>query len=244
MSLPQKNGGTSRKKPSPFVSQRLNRKAVFIKRENKETIAAHIEFLIETAFLQKFDRNGYYNSCSGNLRLWATFVVACLVSGMALVFAGLAYGLCLHFGAAVLEVKFDFISLSAAAFVFTGFWIGLFWQEKSRIYSKWEYLAILYNDVIGRPVTSRDMYSERDILRIALAMDILKLEMWAHSSFDSVFKEILADAIHADLKLDKATAEEEVRHLCTTGIDRKRADKYLLDYQMFVASVIRNTKAA
>ncbi|MBK9039135.1 MAG: hypothetical protein IPL83_08235 [Bdellovibrionales bacterium] len=57
-------------------------------------------------------------------------------------------------------------------------------------------LAGLYNEIIKTEPSVRGKgHDKRMVMEIALALDILKLEMWGHSSYREIFQSILIDGI-------------------------------------------------
>lgn len=80
---------------------------------------------------------------------------------------------------------------------FLGFSSLLFWREKTSHYDKWKYLATLYNSYVTTPVTSDpSLQNNREILISSLALDLIDLDMWAHYSFRTFFKNILIKSMN------------------------------------------------
>lgn len=67
-----------------------------------------------------------------------------------------------------------------------------YWNMSTMFNKKWSYCADLYNKILTVPKSDSD---QRDLLRNALAIDILTLDLWAHRSFSALFTAELLKAI-------------------------------------------------
>lgn len=76
--------------------------------------------------------------------------------------------------------------------MYGGIFAGLFYSERTSYYQKWGYLANLYNEVLkAKPpyffrYDDNDIHSYRQSMCVALAIDIVQMEMWSHPSFKDV----------------------------------------------------------
>lgn len=67
-----------------------------------------------------------------------------------------------------------------------------YWNMSTMFNKKWSYCADLYNKILAVPKSNHE---QRELLRNALAIDILTLDLWAHRSFSALFAEELLKAI-------------------------------------------------
>ena len=75
-------------------------------------------------------------------------------------------------------------------FYFFGSVSVLFWNMTNLYNRKWQYCCGLYNDILKEKFGTK-----RDALRNALALDLLKLDFWAHASFKELFVKELERSI-------------------------------------------------
>jgi hypothetical protein len=206
--------------------------AVVIRRDLRNGIGETLDYLFETQVLHKRSRYGYFNSTAGNRRIWPALLIAIEIyvcTGAVATFALLS--LLPIKNLIALNYSIELEQILAGALVFVGTWLGLFWQEKRHLYSKWQYLAGLYNTVIQAGHSGEKLYCTRDVARVALSVDILELEMWAHKSFREEFRSTLADAIEKAHLAEPHVAEALNSKLTTNGIRKKVAAEYLASYQ-------------
>ena len=98
--------------------------------------------------------------------------------------------------------------------------VVIYWNLWKDFHSKWEYACSLYNSVIS----STDEKIQKS-LRIALAIDLLTLDLWAHRSFAEFFWIVLTNA------LKELGHESELLRLSRGEMTEDQAMKYLEEYQ-------------
>ncbi|MBL7670299.1 MAG: hypothetical protein JNM39_07415 [Bdellovibrionaceae bacterium] len=76
--------------------------------------------------------------------------------------------------------------------VLTGSITVAYWNMSTMFNKKWSYCADLYNKILSVPKSDLE---QRELLRNALAIDILTLDLWAHRSFSALFAVELLKAI-------------------------------------------------
>lgn len=145
-----------------------------------------ISFLVEAILLLKVSFFGYWNGVNMNLRFFGVI----LISGI--------------WTLPVLFLHFKFTNYITHAVVLTSYaaiFATIFWQERSSYYSKWSYLANLYNEVLkAKPhlpknaLLKTEYHSYRRSLDVALAMDIVQMEMWSHDSYEQLVVKSLKEA--------------------------------------------------
>ena len=93
------------------------------------------------------------------------------------------------------QFVFDPVRMGKVIFYFTGSVSVLFWNMTNLYNRKWEYCCNLYNDILKIKIdTDKESKGSepdrrKDILNNTLAIDLLKLDFWAHSSFWEVFSQ-------------------------------------------------------
>jgi hypothetical protein len=179
---------------------------------------------IERWVLLKRSPLGYWNNVNVNLRFLGSLIISATVT-----FVVVAADL-LEIGSSKWSVLSTFSAIFAA----------IFWQERTAFYEKWKYLAELYNEVlkckpyvIGVEAVSSDVYSCRESLKIALAMDIVQMEMWSHSSFRSVFESCMIEAVKG-LSAVKNRDEEFYIKLISGQMTKKDVLNTLSKYQSLI----------
>lgn len=90
--------------------------------------------------------------------------------------------------------KVNLGSLFNFGVVFTGSVSVAYWNMSTMFNKKWNYCADLYNKIIAIPNSTID-HQQRALLRNALAIDLLVLDLWAHRSFSVLFETELMTAI-------------------------------------------------
>lgn len=137
---------------------------------------------IDLLFL-RWEIFGYRN----NVGVLARFFQAALI-------ATIAYLFCYFIGKIICLGGTSLIAIWGAVFAF----IALL--EVGSYYQKWRYLADLFNDVIKIDPEvfwkrGKRNYSKREHLAACLASDIIRMEMWNHSSFFPFLKITLEKAV-------------------------------------------------
>ena len=192
---------------------------------------------IEVNLLMKTSDNGYWDNPVANLRLITTFWLAIRV--YFLVFGLVAFIISLA-PEVFIKKEVDVLSLvNTSVFSFFAFWFGMFWREKAHIHNKWAYLAGLYNEIIKTEPSVRGKgYDKRMVMEIALALDILKLEMWGHSSYREIFQSILIDGIkYTTMPVSATPVRLSIADESGFGISKAEAEAILIKYQH---GVLRN----
>lgn len=69
--------------------------------------------------------------------------------------------------------------------------ISTFILERTHLHKKWEYLADLYNLILQVDIKEKDKYQ---IMRTALVLDAIQMEMWSHRSYKKIFESVLLDS--------------------------------------------------
>ncbi len=191
--------------------------------------------VFEVAILGKHEMCGYRNRVYANLRFIASLQFTAILLLIFLLF--MLPFLCIFVDKISKMKPDDLISIWMGTIItFGSICGGVFWKEKTSIHSKWQYLAGLYNEVIKTPHTIDEKdYRKREILEIALSIDILKMDMWAHESFGVVFKDCLEAAIRF-YAVPSSSGEFMICHLSDTGISRYNANAYLSRYHSHLLS--------
>lgn len=147
---------------------------------------------VEVVLLQKISLFGYWNNVNMNLRF----------AGIAVVSLNGTMVIMLLTGENVLPLSTSHPVSTSTITAFGAIFATVFWQERSAYYSKWSYLANLYNEVLkAKPsmpqnALTAEYHSYRKSLDIALAMDIIQMEMWSHPSYEPIVTQALKDAYH------------------------------------------------
>lgn len=184
-----------------------------------------ISEIIERWFFLKRSVFGYWNSNSMNKRfIGSIFISALLTLFISNYFLKLNDQLC--------ENKLQQLATFAAIFS------TLFWNERASYYSKWIYLANLYNEVIkekpfvlGSETDDTVIYSYKDSLTIALALDIVQMEMWSHDSFKDIIESCLIDAFKF---IEKVEISKSELFILTNNMTKKSVINLLLEYQEYI----------
>lgn len=212
-----------------FVPDRV-KKPVFIKpelappfRNNKQAYFWHC---FEVVYLFKNDISGYKNRVSGNRRIIAAVVVTSLTSAPVLL---LGLSIVLKYGLGPNLNAFGFVAPLILAFF--GTIGGIFLKEKNSLYEKWKYLASLYNEVLKvEPSKNKDSYKKRELLEVALALDLLEMEMWSHDSFWESFRDTMESAIISFDDGDLSSKKWIIARLSSEGLSKNDAYVFLEAY--------------
>lgn len=172
----------------------------------------------ETFILGKCEATGHWNNISGALRGLAAFWQT--VIAIAVLFVISWYLSKCHFFAFTNLGDEAAIGLLALA---SGIFGATFYNERSSIHSKWQYLSNLFNQAI-----ENEHKEIRDHMFSCLAHDILVMEMWGHKTFRMTFKEALKNAIELLLPPEKATSE--LQSIAEIGIPYSRALELIEEY--------------
>lgn len=191
--------------------------------ENK---LAWLNELIEVVYLGKNSYAGYKNNVKGNLRIFAALQVTTITALIVLI----PTFYFLKDGISAMDPK-DFVTLIITLIgSYCAAVGGIFLKEKNSLYEKWKYLADLYNEILKiDPETKVNRYEKRNLLKVALAMDILAMEMWSHESYCNLFHSCLKDAIRSHAP--KLSAEYMIDHLESAPITKNEVKAYLETYQ-------------
>lgn len=177
----------------------------------------------EVWLLARISVFGYWNCVNMNLR----FIGILLLSFI--------WGSPILFFRYVLEMK----SLSASMYFATvgAIFTTLFWQERNSFYQKWKYLADLYNEIlkakpsIVNPEGSNfDYFSYRNGLTVALAIDIVQMEMWSHVSYKDIVEAELRAALDEKRTVKFRTRKDFLNE--ANKLTKEQAVKILNEYQI------------
>lgn len=183
---------------------------------NNFSIFAALSEIIERYVFMKRSWAGYWNNVNANLR----FISAFWFSGWITAVTFFILYVC---------VKQESVSLFFTKYALTGLkifgtvFVAYYWNDRSAYYNKWKYLADLYNDYLKSPpyiphqVYRSTVFSYRNSLKHALAMDIIEMEMWSHRSYRDFLYEILRDALIAEEPSLKTISKDELLRcrICT-----------------------------
>lgn len=192
---------------------------------------------LECFFLFQFEFSGYYNRINGKLRIfsaaiqtfWASVALVILIS-----FIKFAFHKDHEFSMTVDKLEIEKI-LGIAGLIALIFGAN-FIREMKDIHSKFDYLAKLFNDIVKiKPLEplSLNEYNQREHLLTCLAHDILTMNMWAHSSFRAVFKEVIEKAVIYECRNELHLLETRLINIAKDGITHSRAKTLIEDYLEF-----------
>lgn len=95
-----------------------------------------------------------------------------------------------------------------------------YWNMSSMFNKKWSYCADLYNQIL-----KTTDYNDRAFLRNSLAIDLLTLDLWAHRSFSTLFKdELLLAAKHC---FTPETLDRETKRILSGKYSESEAARLL-----------------
>lgn len=72
---------------------------------------------------------------------------------------------------------------------------GVHWHHRRVYASQWKYCADLYNEIIKIVVDNYKNEKIKNRLILALCIDLIDLDMWAHKSFSEMFKNEIFESI-------------------------------------------------
>ena len=172
-------------KKYPTVATRKE-ETVLVIDEKHLGLPAIFSALVEYGILNRYSFFGYKNSVRSNAKLCASFLTSSLILILFFVLFALLSGsdIC------------PLVSTKEIILGWGGFLVSSFTIERKILYDKWQYLASLYNNIIGKPTNA----PERNALNIALAIDLLDMEMWSHRSFRDFFYDTMIEAVEFDMK--------------------------------------------
>lgn len=192
----------------PLRSKPPNAELVYVRDDREEGFSGLIKWVVEYLLLCRFDQLGYKNGLSGSLRVFSSAIISFYAFS-------LFYLLQLFIGKAT--DGYDAIVFSVGVFGV------VFWRERTSLYSKWRYLAHLYNESL-----KADCELSSDILTTALAIDILDIDMWAHRSFRRVFYQTVKASFNdsgiqrdVDEFLRTGVKRQEVRDVLSSALSNK-----------------------
>lgn len=171
-----------------------------------KSFAKRLSLFVEMWVLGRISFFGYWNNVNMNLRLVGILLISTFSTFPFL------------YGKYVLKI--GWITWPIIFTILGGVFTNFFWQERSSYYQKWKYLADLYNDVlkaspqIAIPEDSEfDYHSYRESLNIALAIDIIQMEMWSHDSYKDIVAAELKNAMDEKENLSEENFYSDVRKL-------------------------------
>ncbi len=160
-----------------------------------------LESFFEMVVLGHIESFGYFNKIGPKRRVLA----ALLQTLWSMMFLGLAT-LCFHKfwnnscecdRSIDLEGYIGFAALLAAIFG------ANFVRESRDVYSKFDYLAGVFNSIIqldaNKEILEYNNANKREHLLGCLAHDLITMNMWAHRSFTGIFNEVIKKAVILDL---------------------------------------------
>lgn len=221
------------KTPKEFSDSNLK----FIKlteyNKDKHWFVVFIEYVI----LFQIEFSGYYNKINGKRRIFAAIAQTLWASG-ALVFLvptirfilGQRHEFSWEFSDSEIEKILGIGGLIALVFG------ANFIREMKDIHNKFDYLAKLFNEIVKlKPLDKLSLteYNQREHLLACLAHDILTMNMWAHSSFRSVFKEVIEKAMIYESRNELHLLETRLINIAKDGITHSKAKKLIEDYLEF-----------
>lgn len=178
----------------------------------------------ERLFLGRLERCGYGNNAKGSRKMLAALIQSTW-SILALYLLGRIFfpNVSIEHDEAVVSV----LGVSAAIYA------GCLVNERAGHYSKWNYLASLFNDI------SKERTLDKSVIHRmgCLGQDILTMEMWNHYSFNPVFQEVLILSLLNQSSYDKTAASLELSKIYQQGITFNEA-KALLSKLIFDSSVV------
>lgn len=178
----------------------------------------------ERLFLGRFERCGYGNSAKGSRKMLAAFIQT-FWSILGMYLLGRIFFPCV-------SIVHDEAAVSALG-VSAAIYAGCLVNERAGHYSKWNYIASLFNDI------SKERTLDKSVIHRmgCLGQDILTMEMWNHYSFNPVFQEILMLSLLNQNSYDTSVASLELSKIYQQGITFKEA-KRLLSKLIFDSSIV------
>ncbi len=185
-----------------------------------------LEKFIEVVLLGQFELAGYYNRVSAKLRffsaliqtIWATFFLVMLVKAVRQI--------------GYTNLDDPLLNSVALCALISAIFGATYLREMKDIHNKWDYLARTFNDVIklDTPTNTATTYSRREHLAASLAHDILVMNMWAHRSYRSFFKEILEKSVIYQCRGDHAKIHSRLTVIAAGKIDYVETQVLISDY--------------
>lgn len=165
---------------------------VILSDEKHSFLAGWLTAAIEYGVLNRYTIFGYKNSARANMRIFAAlFLTLFLVLVFALLNRLCGGSECAPSSTAPAG-QVPLVNHPVA--IFLGVLISAFIIERKTLYEKWTYLAGLYNSLLKED----PMAPRYEPMRIALAIDLLDMEMWSHRSFRASFYDALLTAMEYD----------------------------------------------
>ncbi len=202
-----------------------NSEKVSLREEEKQSF---IHFIIEKFILCRWQF--WKNNPRVNMMIIKAAISVAAVSFIGLVIATIfyfTYHLPINGSASFFKLSdeiggIEFKSWLKLGFLLSGSTTIAYWNMSTMFNKKWTYVVDLYNKII-----QLDSSKKTELLRNALAIDLLTLDLWAHRSLCSLFKNELIKAIkhtHLDNQDDITQALSRM----TTGLlTETEAMKYL-----------------
>ena len=177
------------------------------------------EKLVEILFLGQGEWTGYYNKIGAKQRVIAALVQTIWSASILVLFIY------------ILKDQSEKINIVNACGLMAAIFGAAFFREMKDIHNKWDYLAKTFNDIIKLNANDdRLKYSQRDHLAACLAHDILTMNMWAHRSFRSFFKEILLKAVIGRHRSNPSEITRLMEEIAQNGITFESAESLVEDY--------------
>ena len=182
------------------------------------------EVIVEVIFLGQFELAGYYNRVGAKSRI-ITALIQCTWSSAAL----FAIGSTLDHYEIIRSNSESIVSICAVIGAIFG---ATYFREMKDIHNKWEYLSATFNEIVKVPPIRHGLrkYNQREHLAACLAHDLLTMNMWAHRSFRSFFKEIVEKAIIHESSGDISNAIERLTSIAESGINYKDVKELISNY--------------
>lgn len=174
----------------------------------------HLSDWFEIVFLGRWPWFGYGNYISGSRRIFT----GAFQTIFALVALYGCYWLAEKFGVIGGGVITDQDARMSMLLLVSGIFAGTLFNEKSSLYSKWNYLAHAFNSALNLPEPTKAH------AMACLAHDLIVMEMWAHRSFRAMFKDAVRDAICLEMSGKTTHAVSlELSRVAKNGISYDRA---------------------
>lgn len=197
--------------------------------------------VVEHALLFQFGFTGYYNTIDSKRRIVSAMgqtIWAIIVLNLIRVIFNYIFVTNYHVSFKISN-QLSYKNYAGIAGVVAAIFGANFIREMKDIHNKFDYLAKLFNDVIKiKPIQFKKInhqeYNQREHLAACLAHDILIMNMWAHRSFQGVFKDIFEKAIILDLynkkQFSETTIEEMLNNIADHGIDLSEVKRLISNY--------------
>lgn len=176
--------------------------------------------LLEKIFLGRFQWCGYENNPSNSLRLIASIIQtlwACLALWIttSIVLSITNNHIVIKTDSAIVSITGVIALILSACIV----------SERANLYAKFNYLALLFNDIIKVEIATPNLCHRVG----CLAHDILVMEMWNHRSFNAAFNEALIWAVLVKHNYSLEIAVRDLNEYKIEGIKYEEAKELIAE---------------